>query len=398
MLPSLLLIVQSVDVFFAGYLSDVRGMVLLILTIGLYMKFGRKSKSPLKPYIYIFLIYNFIISFKSSNYGITFPGYLSIFVSTSFFLFSYNTFSTYFDVVKLGKMIYIVPIIFIANVLIYSVFPYKGPVYGGEGVLNTGPGLHHNTIYVSVLILTLALVFLKYSKNVFRDVSLVSSMIIIVLLSFRRTALILMAICLIIYLVMASKQLAIKYLGIFTVLIILVYPFYSMQLVNVIEARGNKATFSSGLDSESRYLEAKVITKKILSSRNLGYILTGKEYLNSFGTYYSNEFPVPKTRILHTDYAVILHGSGAIGLIIYFTMLMSFLWQTLKYIRILGPKHDISILCSCFVAILFLVTFSGSILNITFRTTLFILLGAVMRLGDEIEKIGFNKALQSMPL
>jgi len=182
---------------------------------------------------------------------------------------------------------------------------------------------------------------------------------------------------------MANKKQALKYVMPAIILMIIAYPIYEKPLNSAIEARSSRLSFEHKYENEARFLEVKTITERVLRFDNIDYSLFGMEYLNSFGTYSTWEFPVLPTRILHTDYAVVLHGAGIIGIISYASIILLLLLKSLQYARRFGFDDPISIFIFCSLLILVLVTFSGSILNITFRTTFFILLGSVMRLAQQ---------------
>jgi len=256
-------------------------------------------------------------------------------------------------------------------------------VYGSYEGISTGSGLHHNTIYTGVLVIVLSFALLQYSNNKSRDMFLIVVMGIIIFLSLRRTAIILVIASSMTYLFMANKKQALKYFIPSIMLIILAYPIYEQPLNSAIEARSSRLSFEHKYDNEARYLELETITRRILTFDDINYSLFGIEYLNSFGTYSTMEFPVLPTRILHTDYAVVLHGAGLIGIMSYTFIILLLLNKAIQYIRRYGSNDPISIFMFCSLLILVLVTFSGSILNITFRTTFFILLGSVMRLAQQ---------------
>jgi len=380
-LPPLLLAVQAVDYLFSGYLSYIRAFILFSIVIP--FSFRRvKSFDTISYLILLFLAYTLIISFKSSDYSVTIPGYLSIYVSMSFYIVAYNVFQRQEDFQAFKALLYLVPAVFIVNVALHAAFGIGEGVYGGKDVLKIGPGLHHNTIYTGVLIIVLSFGLLKYSKHKTIDIIFLATMTIIILLSFRRTAIILMVVCYLIYILLSRKREAVKYILPSLVILISAYPLYEEPLKNVIKARGHRATFERGIERESRYLEIKIITKRSLSFRDPNYSLFGMEFLNSFGTYGCLAFPVVMRRILHTDYAVILHGAGLAGFGIYFVILAAFLVKIVTYVRVLGPSHDMTIICLCFFSVLALSMFSGGLLNITYRTSLFIFLGSAARISD----------------
>jgi hypothetical protein len=381
-LPPALLAVQSFDSLLGGYFSYIRAAILLLIVFAFYVKFTFEIDAVGRA-ILLFLAYTLLISFKSSDYSVTIPGYLSILVSMSFYLVAYNSVESFDDFIRFKAFFFCIPLIFIITLITYTGFGIGEAVYDSYEGIRTGEGLHHNTIYTGVLIIVLSFVLFQYSSNKSRDLLFILSMTIIIFLSLRRTAIILVIASSMTYLFMANKKQALKYFIPSIMLIILAYPIYEQPLNSAIEARSSRLSFEKKYDNESRYLEIQTITRRILTFDDINYSLFGIEYLNSFGTYSTMEFPVLPTRILHTDYAVVLHGAGIIGIISYASIILLLILKSLQYARRFGFDDPISIFIFCSLLILVLVTFSGSILNITFRTTFFILLGSVMRLAQQ---------------
>lgn len=381
-LPPALLAVQSFDSLMGGYFSYIRAAILLMLVFLFYVNF-KFEIDGVGRVILLFLAYTLIISFRSSNYEVTIPGYLSTLVSMSFYIVAYNCVESFDDFIKFKSFFFWIPLIFIITLIIYTGFGYGEGVYGSYEGISTGSGLHHNTIYTGVLVIVLSLALLQYSNNKSRDMFLIVVMGIIIFLSLRRTAIVLVIISYMLYLFMANKKQALKYLIPVIIVITLAYPIYEKPLNSAIEARSSRLSFEHKYQNESRFLEVKIITDRILKFDNINYSFFGMEYLNSFGTYSTLEFPVLPTRILHADYAVVLHGGGMVGLSLYMAIIILIFIKSFKVINERGKSHDISIMLLCFSSILLLTTFSGGMLNITFRTTLFILLGSAMRVSEK---------------
>ena len=296
-LPSILLLVQAFDSIFVGYLSLVRGIMLIFLICSFYIRLRLKI-DLIGKLILLFLGYTFILSFFSSNYQVTLLGYASIFVSMSFYIISYNSITDYAKFMNFKVLLFQIPSIFIITAIVNSIFNLGGPAYHDEYQrIHMGSGIHHNTIYIGNLVVILYLNLMKYSSNKTRDTFLICVMIILILLSFRRTAIILLIVSYSIFIFFSNKKFFVKYVLPGILLTASLYPFYGGHFENIAKARGSRATFEKGIKTESRYLEAKVITKKIASFKDLNYSMFGIEFLNSFNTYYSLEFSVSPSRV-----------------------------------------------------------------------------------------------------
>ncbi|NMC67722.1 MAG: hypothetical protein GYA61_05780 [Spirochaetales bacterium] len=263
------------------------------------------------------------------------------------------------------------------NLIIFTGLGIGDTVYGAENAIRVG-NLHHSRIYAGSLVVLISLIFIKYSNNKIRDLTLIGTLIIILVLSMRRTALLIIITGIAVYLISYRSVNVFKISLILIIFIISTYPLYKEPLNEIIEKRGTRIeTSEEVIEEETRYLEVLAVTEKIFSFNDFKYSLFGTEFLNSFGTYSTEKIKLPNDRILHTDYAVILHGSGLIGLILYLIFLLQILLIIIHWIKIYGFKNDISIFYVMLYLSLVIVTISGSILNITFRTFYFIILGAI---------------------
>jgi len=383
------IIIDIIDYFILGFGTYLRAIILFIFFITYLLITKKIIIDRVYSSFLIFFIYILFISIiNSSNYFITFSGLLSILLSTTFYFFSYNVFKSNYlnDLLYLKVWLFVIPILFIINLLIYNIFKIGEPIYGGLNTLRFGD-LHHSRIYSGSLTLILSFVLFKYSKPKILLIILLFILFIILLLSLRRTAIILVIQSFIIYLFFYKKKNKYFYLYIFSFILIIwfFYPLYQEKLIEIFEVRSDRIILSNEtIEEESRFQESLVVTKKIFSFEDLQYSLIGTEFLNSFGTYSFFEFDPPNTRILHTDYAVILHGSGLLGLILYSLFLFEIIRSIYLRIKLTGLKDDISILELMILFVLIVVTFSGSILNVTFRTMFFIILGICFRNNDNL--------------
>lgn len=383
LLPVLLVFIEIVNFNNHQVFSYLKGVVLLI-PVGIYLfQNNRFRLDVISKTMLLFLSYTFIISFFSSDLIGTFQSYVSIFTSMVLYLISFNTFSKWNDINYFKFPLTIIPLLFIINLILYSGLGLGEAAYGG--ILHFG-NLHNNAIYTGVLILLVGTIFHKYIKYKFLNVILLFALLIILLVSLRRTAIILIFSGFFIYLLMADFKQTIKLGFPIVLLLLLTFPYYSNFLITAIEARGQRATLEQNIENEARFREITIISDRSFSFNNLNYSLFGKEYLNSEGTYATASFRVRSDRVLHTDYARLLHGSGIIGLTLYFIILLAIGTKSYRHIKYFGVNNNISIVLSILFMILLLVTFSGSILSISFRSTNFIILGMFMGIADKTRK------------
>lgn len=139
------------------------------------------------------------------------------------------------------------------------------------------------------------------------------------------------------------------------------------------------STFSNdyNIEEEGRYREIPFVLDETIFSSNATRFLFGKELFNSNGNYAGGIFG---TRMIHIDYMGILHGSGVLGICLYFMMYISIFRKfkrryinnsTLTRTELISYK---GLFYSTLILSLF-ISLSGQMYEMTFRTMLFFLLG-----------------------
>jgi len=143
-----------------------------------------------------------------------------------------------------------------------------------------------------------------------------------------------------------------------------------------------EAKFSSdyNIEEEARYKEVPFVIDEILLSSDLKLMLFGKELFNSNGNYADGLFG---DRRLHVDYIGILHGSGVIGLTLYFLVYL-FIFKRFRFLyrknRTLSKDEKATYkgLFYSFLITSLIISLSGQMYEITFRTMIFFTLGIIL--------------------
>ena len=225
---------------------------------------------------------------------------------------------------------------------------------------------------VSVLVfflLIMPLVGTLKGKFDIKYIILTLASLIIILLLFRRGAVFGLALGFLTYTLITIRQKKTYIIAsISAVLLIIVFAFFGNEIKQVYEARDNEA-FIEG--TAGRAMEVEWVMD---SFKDKGFIslVGGIEAFNS-GGYFHRERNI--SRSLHTDYMVLLHGTGIIGVIlmigVYFLFFRKF------------KKTDITVF-STYYSILFaslIMSYSGLFLGITSYSLMMILLGGLNRIS-----------------
>jgi O-antigen ligase len=173
----------------------------------------------------------------------------------------------------------------------------------------------------------------------------------------------------------------VKYVIIFLIAAVFTFPIYSNILLKQIELREGRLDLDN-LEQEGRYAETFIVLDEVFSFDDLTHSFLGKEMFNSPTNYGDGIFG---RRQLHSDYNVILHGSGIFGLILflytYYIIIRHFLrlkkrLRSLaiynKYMRYLDPIFISFILVSLWLS------FAGGISGVVYNALKNAVLGGII--------------------
>ncbi|WP_240712103.1 hypothetical protein [Christiangramia lutea] len=174
-------------------------------------------------------------------------------------------------------------------------------------------------------------------------------------------------------------------------LLIFSFPLYSETLSEQIENRSNRFQANS-IEKEGRYRETIIVFDQIFSFKDVPYSIFGKELFNSPGTYgTASDW---NGRQLHSDYNVLLHGSGLLGITLYFlvqgVILMTFIRYKRKILGLNGYSKKLDYLNATFYAVFllsFVISLSGGINGVIFNVLRYSFLGSVLGLYYSILKM-----------
>lgn len=189
---------------------------------------------------------------------------------------------------------------------------------------------------------------------------------------------------LILFFSLKKKQKLIKGGLVILTLLIVAFPLYSDTLNEQIENRSTRFQTNS-IEKEGRYRETIIVFNQIFSFEDVPYSVLGKELFNSPGTYgTASDW---NGRQLHSDYNVLLHGSGLLGIIWYFlvqgVILMTFSRYKKKISALTGYSKKLDYLNATFYAVFFLsfvISLSGGINGVIFNVLRYSFMGSVLGL------------------
>lgn len=282
--------------------------------------------------------------------------------------------------VSLNMVFLRIGMIFLFFLTVFLIFGIGENQYGGEGGFTVG-AFKFGRIYTgSFVILALPVIYsyLPAGKMRLLVPVLALGIFIILLISTRRSALVIVLIGLLFYVWFHRHQLGKIVLWMLTAAIAIAacFPLYKDLLMKQLELRAHVFVEQGGLDieSETRYEESIAVWRERIETTRPEHFLFGDHLFNSAG-HYDNGIHGP--RPLHLDLNVILHGSGIIGLLLFLSFYIELL---IKYLRfregMLNPTVHaafLGYLCS----LLFLL-FSGGMSSVTFNMMAALYIGSLL--------------------
>jgi hypothetical protein len=153
------------------------------------------------------------------------------------------------------------------------------------------------------------------------------------------------------------------------------------------------------IKNEGRYTETSLVVNMIVNSNKLTEFLFGKEVFNSPGNYNN---PISNKRQIHSDYNLLLHGTGIFGIVFYFVLQLSLLiwfYQLRRKLKLISVNDEIlTFLNYLFPAVFFMglvIMISGGINSPLFNSIRYAILGSsigyMYKLALEHFKIEYAK-------
>lgn len=323
---------------------------------------------------------------------------MKFFIATIMFPLGYYFINSHNKLIELSKFYAIALGFFMVNIIFSNIFQLgtsdylEDSFYFGAGRVN---------ITKSTIVLIFASIVFTYNSETNRKKFLIIFLVIssfITIIGIKRSVLLSAIAGFIIFgITSKSKVLFVKFVIVLSVVLgsfVILFPKTLDIFIDRIEAREDKLEITDeSLDKEARYSETnRVLTAWVNGS--VKHKIFGSEIFND--AYFFNT-----RRMLHTDYMVLIAGSGALGIILWFFMFILIIKEKTKYWRYLKkyPKYFYyhPVFYSIIVAQL-LMSISGTIQGIDLRSFIMLYLGALIgALKGEytyLRSLGSNETIQ----
>jgi len=374
-----------ISIFYTGRarsLALLRGIIILTLLVIPSipkLKLNRITFAVISFIVYILILFPFCSDLIYSLNVST-----KIFISLLMLPIGYSLFKTFESINSLNKKIFLSYILIILGLFLSNYFKLGGYTYS-EGVGIQAGGFEDKWNNLTYLLLLAPLYLSLKTKRINKFFFIISffAILVVLLISLKRIAIIGFILgYFIFYLFYGNYGKAIKNVLIIGLLLFAFLPFYFDAMKAVIEVR--KERFKPNfIKSEARYLETLAIWKEIFSFKDPVKSLFGTEAFNSIGMYAEGAFG---QRQAHVDYNLILISNGIVGLFLYLNIYFQ-IFVKYKKANLKLKQKRYRLIKGIFFALFFtslITSLSGEMYSLTFRTIIFLYLGASLGIISNI--------------
>lgn len=378
-IPVLYAIAENTTGYFSGGSMNpgtIRGFITAIFLLIFLTKFY--PKDGLNKTILFFVFYYFLLCFFSSNYSESFYGFFKFSIAMFMFPVGYFFINNYENFQKLNKFFFIALCLFLINIVVANIFNLGTSDYLEDSFYFGAGRVNITKIMLIVLFASVNLITVLNSKQkkFFIAILIISAFVTVV--GIKRSVLLSFAAGAVLYLIFNRLRLGmikIVFPVVFGILLtLLVYP----NAINLIESRFLAREERIGLDeevieSEGRVDEVSLVMKSWIEG-GVVHKIFGSELFNDRAFFNSR-------RMLHTDYMVILNGSGILGIILWFAILFGIFIKGNKFLTFFDNDIRFPFLKATFYSILvsqLFMSISGSIQGIGLRSFILLYLGAII--------------------
>lgn len=357
--------------------GNLRALIILIFLIPFILK-KYPTIMPSKI-ILLSILYIINLTILSSNITTSLSNTIKYSISVLMFPVGYYYFNTIDKFKQLIKIFIITLIIYIINILISNIFNLGTSDYASD-TFYFGSGSVNITKEIFVLVLFAPLSLLLFPENRKFLYFLYTIGFIISIIGIKRSVLLSAIVSVFVYgFLTRFKGGYIKSIivGIFLLLsILIIFPSIYETFIVRLNAREAQLTLDEeNIESEARYNELSLVLNNWVD-KSINFKLFGSEPFND--RYYYKTL-----RMLHTDYMIMLNGTGVIGVFFWFYIFYVIFKEKNKY-KYLMKSNILNIeVNAIFTALLFsqlLMSISSTVYAISLRSLIFLFWGSSISL------------------
>ena len=360
------------DIFNTG---NLRALIIGLFTA--YFIIARLPNEGLPRFIIVYLGFYLVLVLFSTDRLLSGNLFLKFFLGVIMLPIGYYYINSIRKLEILLRILFLTLVLHLLNIAIANIFQLGTSDYLDE-TFYFGAGRVNITknILVLVFLMPATMLFARKYRTVIIVFYLVAFLITIV--GIKRSVLISAAAGVVAYLAVKQRfalllKTAAAAAGLYLILV-LVFPGFMDLFKSRFEARGERVEFTEEtIETEGRVSEVALVSEA-WKEGSLRHKIFGSEVFNDRIFFESK-------RMLHTDYMIILNGSGLAGFVLWFYLYARLIREKNKYYRALGNHilfRELNALFWVLLAAQLVLSISGTIYAIELRSLIFLVWGAIL--------------------
>jgi hypothetical protein len=321
----------------------------------------------------------FLLVLLSSDFVLSFQTYIKVFIAFIMYPFGYYYIEDDKALKKLNLSVTISLCVIVINSVIAQIYKLGDSPYLEDTFYLGGGLVQVSYIIVIALVvspLTLSQITKRANKYLLGLIYFAS--FVVLLFMFRRTSYIAIFVGYGVYFLNSvNKKRIFKY--VLTVILLISLFFLSFpEVSNKFSDLVDKRLHQRQLNEEGRVRFTMMVFEEFMDN-SAWQKLFGKEIFNSEKYFNAG-------RGLHTDYNIIFHGSGLVGMMLYAALFFLMAKSMLTHKRYAQSNRFYKELYSVYGVLLItslIISFSGSLAVLSYRALLFFYLGGILRLFEK---------------
>jgi len=377
-IPLINAIASNTSEYFSSDILNTGNLRALIIGVfAIYFIVARMPNEGLYRFIILYLVYYMIMVLFSTDRLLSGNLFLKFFLGVMMLPIGYYYINSIRKLEILLRVLFITLILHLLNIAIANIFQLGTSDYLDE-TFYFGAGRVNITknILVLVFLMPATMLFVKKYRKAVMVFYLVA--LLITMVGIKRSVLISAVAGVVTYLAVKQRfALLVRTTIVATALflmIVLIFPGFTDLFRSRFEARGERVELTEEtMETEGRLSEIKAVMSA-WSSGSFRHKLIGSEVFNDRLFFNSK-------RMLHTDYMIILNGSGLIGLVLWFYLYIRLIREKKLYYRALGRNilfRELNALFWVLLAAQLVLSVSGTVYAIELRSLVFLVWGAII--------------------
>lgn len=367
------------------------GFIRASIMMAIILLYIRKVKSNrLNLIILVFLIYLGILIFLSSNFTRSLNTYIKVVFSFSLIPISFYTIKNQNAFKKLQISLIFSVALALVNFGLAQIFNLGKKEYSEEMFYLGGMGVYITYLFAYALVLSpLGYYLLQKKSSRLLTIIMYALSTIIVVVTFRRGAIIALMIGFTILLLMGHWKIRVqivKILALGLIVFFICFLLYGNVISSLFQQRIVQGIPKEFESTHGRVNETRVVWKELFH-KSLKHTFFGTELFNTRDYFYDWK---REGRPIHIDYNIILHGSGIIGLalfLIIFWMVIKLFYRLQKYFPDAPFYKRLKPTFWAVLAISFILSCSNQLWVLTSYSIFCMNIGAMLRMATNAKRV-----------